>query len=333
MAAERYVSKGIAFRPLAAAQRDPVQVSFVLAPNFTMLAFTSAFEPLRIANQLSGRPLFSWHIYTGDGQPVECSGGLRMTPDGPLPETVANGYVFIVGGTQPTSNPNDQIANWVRKQWRLGRTVGSLCTGAYVLAKAGILNGRKFAMHWEHDVSFAEKYPHLTPVAERVCLDSRILTCAGGVAAIELALKIIEDEYGKDLIPTVRRMCLIDDRQNVAGARGNPDAGATGNAVVARALAYIDTHLPNPVDLDNCADRANVSRRQLERLFKQYLDRSPKAYIADLRLSQARALLAESAMTTLEVAIACGFNSTDTFLKAFKKRYGATPHHFRMSRA
>lgn len=328
MGGEKYVAKGIAHRAVSSAPKDPVPVSFVLVNNFTMLAFTSALEPLRIANQLSGRPLFSWHIYTPDGLPVQCSGGLHITPDARLPDSVGNGYVFIVGGTQPTSNSPDQLANWIRRQWRLGRTVGSLCTGAYVLAKAGILNGKNFAMHWEHDVSFAEKYPDLTPVRDRVCLDGRILTCVGGVAAIELALRIIEDEYGDELIATVRRMCLIDEQKQSDMRVAEP----VKNRSVLRALAYIDKQIQHNIDLDECADQANISRRQLERLFQQHLKQSPKAYVADLRVSRARGLLAESMMSALDVAIACGFNSTETFIKAFKRRYGVTPHQFRMSR-
>lgn len=123
-------------------------------------------------------------------------------------------------------------------------------------------------MYWEYDVFFVEKYLYLMFVVECVCLDSCILICVGGVVVIELVLKIIEDEYGKDLILIVCCMCLIDDRQNVVGVCGNFDVGVIGNVVVVCVLVYIDMYLFNFVDLDDCVDRVNVLCCQFEWLFK-----------------------------------------------------------------
>ena len=184
---DRFVARGIAHLTLPVTVQAPIAVSFVLMADFTMLAFTSAIEPLRVANQLTGQILFTWHVYSENGQPVACSNGVPVMTDGPLPETSRPGYILLCGGVEPERACTPALTHWIRKQWRLGRTVGGLCTGAYALARAGILSGKRFTLHWENLTSFAEKYPDLTPERRIFCIEDRIVTCAGGVASADLA--------------------------------------------------------------------------------------------------------------------------------------------------
>lgn len=330
----KYVARGLAHHAWPEGAVTPVSVSFVLMPQFTMLAFTAAIEPMRVANQLTGQVLFTWMVFSEDGTPIACSNGLQVVPDGPLPETAPAGYVLVCGGVEPDPACTPGLTSWIRRQWRIGRSVGGVCTGAYALAKAGILNGRRFTLHWENLSAFGEKYPELTPEQRIFCIDDRIVTSAGGAAAADLSLQLIENNYGEKLRHAVMDMCLL--RQHHAGEEKQLSSLAarlgTRNHKLLRAIDFLEENLEGEVSLDACADHIAVSRRQLERLFQRYLGLSPLQYLSNMRLQHARALLAETNMGVLDVAIACGFGSSSHFSKCFRKHYGISPHKFSMMR-
>lgn len=325
----RYVSRGIAHVALDKAP-DPVTVSFVLMRQFTMLAFTSAIEPLRVANQLAGRVLFRWHVFSEDGQPIPCSNGVPVMPEGPLPPMAPAGYVLVCGGVEPEAACTPVLTDWLRAQWRHGRTVGGLCTGAYALARAGILDGRRFTLHWENQPSFAELFPRLTPIWQVYCVDDRIVTCAGGVAAADLVLKLIDDLLGAELSQAVMNMCLMTRRRDAEDEQVTSLTSRLGsrNRHLLRAVHFIESNLDQPFSIDDCAADVGVSRRQIERLFRDKLGVTPIQYLTALRLQHGRALLAETDMSVLEVAIACGYGSSSHFSKGFRARFGVSPHRF-----
>lgn len=325
----KYISRGIAHVPLGKTP-DPVTVSFVLMKQFTMLAFTSAIEPLRVANQLAGRVLFRWHVYSEDGQPITCSNGLPVLPEGPLPAMADAGYVLVCGGVEPEAACTPALTDWIRAQWRHGRTVGGLCTGAYALARAGILDGRRFTLHWENLRSFAELFPTLTPDWQVYCIDDRIVTCAGGVAAADLVLKLIDDHLGPDLSQAVMNMCLMTRRRDAEDEQVTSLTSRLGNRNrhLLKAVSYLEDHLEETFSVEDCAQFVGVSWRQIERLFRANLGVTPIQYLAGLRLQHGRALLAETDMSVLDVAIACGYASSAHFSKSFRARFGVSPHRF-----
>ena len=149
-----FVPKGVAH--VAVPQvAEPLHMTFVLLADFSLIAFSSAIEPLRIANQLAGQMLFEWEVLSESGAAVACSNGVKLHVDGPLAETKPKAMIFVCAGVEPEKSASRKVADWLRQQWRLGRTVGGLCTGAYALAKAGILEGRRFTLHWEYLPPFA----------------------------------------------------------------------------------------------------------------------------------------------------------------------------------
>ncbi len=331
---ERYIARGIAHVKLTAPVGAPIAVSFVLMPRFTMLAFTSAIEPLRVANQLTERMLFKWRVHSETGEPIACSNGVPLLPDAPLSGALASDYILVCGGVEPDAGCSPELTDWLRKQWRHGGTVGGLCTGAYALARAGILNGRRFTLHWENIPNFCEKYPSLTPERRIFCIDDRIVTCAGGVASAELALKLIEDYYGPELGQAVMNMCLLGQIR-----RGEEEQLTslsvrlgTRNDHLIRAVAYIEAHVEDEVDLGECASHLGISRRQLERLFQRYLDTTPLQYLNKVRLQHARSLLTETDLGVMQVAVACGFSSSSYFSKVFRTQYGVSPYKFSLTR-
>ncbi|WP_435257874.1 GlxA family transcriptional regulator [Thioclava sp. FR2] len=325
----KFVAKGVAHvnvPPVA----EPVQVTFVLLPKFTMLAFSSAIEPMRIANQLTGQILFRWQVLSLDGQPVACSNGVPVMVDGSITGTQPDGFVLVCSGVEPEDQVTAALGDWLRGLWRRGRTVGGLCTGAYALAKAGILKDRRFTLHWENIAGFSETFPGLQAARQVFCIDDRIMTCAGGVAAADLMLKLIHDRFGIGLSQEVMNMCLLTGRRTEADEQTTSLAARLGtrHEKLIEAVAFLESRIEEPFDLDACADQLKLSRRQIERLFNRYLGVTPVRYMNDLRLQRGRALLAETDMSVTDVAIACGYASTSHFSKSFRLKYGLSPYRF-----
>ncbi len=321
-----FVPKGVAHVKVAAGQQ-PVRITFVLLQDFSLIAFSSAIEPLRIANQLAGRALFEWQVLSETGEQVRCSNGLPVVVEGPLAETNARAMVFVCAGVEPDRSTTPRVADWLRHQWRSGRIVGGLCSGAYALAKAGILEGRKFTLHWENLPPFAETFPHLTPLDQLYCIDGRIMTCAGGAAATDLFIDIVARNHGPQLADAVLRMCLHGP-QRPADLRQRMSVSSTigaRNPLLVSVIETFEKNIETPVDLEAIADDLGVSLRQIQRLFKLYVGISPKQYLMNLRLERARALLTETEMTIVDISASCGFEASNTFSKAFRRMYGVSP--------
>lgn len=325
----KFVARGVAHVAVGDVP-DPVSVTFVLMPKFTLLAFTSAIEPLRVANQLADKVLFEWTVLSADGAPVTSSCGLPVVPDGKLIGQIDSDYLLVCGGVEPEHGHWPSLSGAVRTQWRRGRIVGGLCTGAYALARAGILQGRSFTLHWENISGFRENFPDLDPVRRVFCVDDRILTCAGGVAAADLMLRLIEEHYGTALGQEVMSMCLMSRRRMGEEDQMASLAGRLGtrNERLLQAAAHMENHIEDDLDLEECAAQAGVTLRQLQRLFMSHIGVTPRQYLNDLRLEHGRALLAETNMTVLEVAMACGYLSSAHFAKSFRLKYGVTPRRF-----
>ena len=325
----RFLPKGSAHVAVAPGA-VPLSVSFVLLPKFTLLAFSAAIEPLRMANQLTGQVLFEWQTLSEDGAAVACSNGVPILVDGAWPQVRPDGIIFVCSGVEPEGKASVALGDWLRGLWRRGRTVGGLCTGAYALAAAGILRGRRFTLHWDNIDAFAENHPGLVPARQVFCIDERVMTSAGGVAAADLMLKLIADRFGAALAQEVMNMCLLTQRRDEADQQTGSLAARLGTRhdKLLQAAAYLEARIEEGFDLDACAAHLNLSRRQIERLFASHLGVTPVRYMNDLRLARGRALLAETDMKVTEVAVASGYGSASHFSKSFRAKYGVSPYRF-----
>jgi AraC family transcriptional regulator, glycine betaine-responsive activator len=250
--------------------------------------------------------------------------------DGPFGAVQPEGIGLVCSGVEPEHQVSAALADWVRGLWRRGRVVGGLCTGAYALARAGILKDRRFTLHWENLTGFTETFPGLAAARQVYCIDDRIVTCAGGVAAADLMLEIIHDRFGMVLSQEVMNMCLLTQRRTQADEQMTSLAARLGtrHEKLIEAVAFLEARIEEPFDLDACAAQLGLSRRQIERLFNRYMGVTPVRYMNDLRLQRGRALLAETDMSVTEVAIACGYASSSHFSKSFRLKYGVSPYRF-----
>lgn len=311
----------------------PRDFYFLLLPKLTMLAFSAAVEPLRLANQVTNRELYRWFVMTEDGQPVKCSNGIAITPDSGLVNVPREAMAFACAGIEPTDAVSPKTVAWITRQKAFGAQVGGICTGAFALARSGLLGGRRFTLHWENKPAFVENFPGLSPTGNLFENDRGLLTCGGGSASTDMMLSLIEAQHGKDLAIVVADLC-IHFRSESGEA---PQKSAYSVAINSRnphliaAMQHMNENLENPVEIDEVAEHANISRRQLERLFKRYVGLSPAQFYIDQRVSRAHALLNETAMPVNEIAVATGFSSSSQLSQRFRKRYGKSPGAFRKS--
>lgn len=333
MPKKEIIPSGVAFVPMDQSF-DTLNVYFLLVPNLSMLAFASAIEPLRVANQLSGKPLFRWHTLSEDGNPVTCSNGISFPVDSGLCKLERGAHVFVCSGVLPQQSTSRKSADWVRLQWRSGHVVGGICTGAYTLAKAGILGGTEFTMHWENIPPFREQYPDLDVKEQLYVIDKKIMSSSGGHASTDLFLHLIFDRYGPVLSQAVLEMCIHNVHRQGQDSQQSSRSAALGlrNAKLVKILEIFDENREDPIDMEELSRRVNVSRRQIERMFSKHLGMSPRQYCQRQRLAYARSLLAETDLPIAEIAMASGFQSSSYFAKRFKELYSVSPYQFTTAR-
>jgi transcriptional regulator GlxA family with amidase domain len=324
-----WVSQGVAFCELNQVVETEDFV-FVLLNNFSMNAFSSAIEPLRIANQVTGKELFRWRCLSEDGQAVKCSNGISIGVEGTLDSVNCGDIVLVCSGLMPGRSFSKKVADKIRHFWRRGQIVGGICTGAYTLAGAGILEGSAFTLHWENWSAFSELYPDLNVLEQVFLCDGRIWTCAGGFAATDLMISHINKNYGKELAGTVANMCLYHTPRAEREPQKASTAAAIGvrNPKFLRILNFFEENFDEELNLDDVVDRFDLSRRQLERLFTQYLSTTPKKYLMSMRLYRARMMMSETNLSVSDVSAACGFGSPSHFSKCFKQKFGMSPRRF-----
>lgn len=305
--------------------------TFALLPEFTFLAFASAIDPLRIANQLSQRALYRWTILSEDGRLVKSSSGISVNVDGGLGDIPVESNLFVCSGTVSTANANVKTLSLLRQHSRFGGLVGGICTGAITLAKAGLLHDRKATLHWENQPAFKEMFPDIEISSNLFEVDRNIVTCGGGTASTDLMLHFIEEDLGYHFANTVADMCLREARRPRHIQQRSSISNQIGvrNSRLARAISEMKAHLDEPISIEEISERAEGSRRQIERLFKRYLNTSPARYYRDLRLDHSRSLLRETDLTVIEIAMASGFFSLGSYRKSFRNRFGESPNKYR----
>ena len=308
---------------------------FVLLNNFTMLCFACAVESLRIANRMAGKPLYTWDLIGEGGQTVACSNGIETKLHSDLSELNRDDTVLVCGGIDVQVATTKKMLNWLRREARRGVTMGGLCTAGYTLAKAGLLDGKKATIHWENQDSFAEEFEDVTLTKSVFVIDGNRITTAGGTASIDLMLKIIADDHGEDLANAVADQLIYSairtdqDTQRLS----IPTRIGVRHPKLSRVIQIMETAIEDPISPSTLARDVGMSTRQLERLFRRYLNRSPKRYYMELRLQKARNLLMQTDMSVINVALACGFASPSHFSKCYRSHYNTTPYRERGSQA
>ena len=317
--------------------KPPFRVAFLLLPGYSFIAFAAAVEPLRMANQLSQRELYRWQVITGDGAPVAASNGLCITPDGSLHALeTAPDLLLVCGGVDVQQACTRDVLSGLRRRARRRASLGSVCTGAYPLAEAGLMAGYRCTLHWEHISSLHEsvRFPDTMFTNELFVIDRDRYTCSGGVAPLDMMLNVIARQQGLELAEAIAEEFLHERIRDVEERQRMPLRVRLGTSQpkLCEVVTLMEANIHEPLTLDELAKHASISRRQLERLFRRYLGCSPMRYYLDLRLARARQLLLQTEMPITDIAIACGFVSPPHFTKCYHDRYGRSPRDERRFR-
>lgn len=314
-------------------------IVFFLVPDFSMLAFSTAIEPLRIANRMAGYETYRWRLASLDGNPVSASNGVTVAVNTSLEQErkLLSGkdrpsMVFVCTGMNVEKFNNKSALAWFREVHNRGVAIGGLCTGAHTLAKAGLLSGKRCAIHWENLPGFAEEFPKAEVYADLFESDGNIYTCAGGTASLDMMLSLIGEDHDEAMINSICEQALTDRVRSHHDRQRLPLRARLGvqNTKILSIIELMEANLSEPLSLPEIADFAGLSRRQIERLFRQHLGRSPARYYLEIRLDRARHLLVQSSLPIVEVAIACGFVSASHFSKCYRELYARSPQQERV---
>ncbi|MEZ7813460.1 MAG: GlxA family transcriptional regulator [Paracoccaceae bacterium] len=306
---------------------------FLLLDQFTMLSFASAIEPLRLANRIAERQIYTWTLAGEGGTEAVCSNGISFKLDMGLEEVARDDVILVCGGINVQQSSTKSVVSWLRKEARRGIRIGGLCTGAHCLAKAGLLTAKRATIHWENQDGFSEKFEEVNLTKSVFAIDGNRLTSAGGTASLDLMLKLIATEHGSDLANNVADLLIYSSIRTDQDIQrlSIPTRIGVRHPKLGQVILMMEKNIEDTISPADMANDVGMSTRQLERLFRRYLSRSPKRYYMELRLAKARNLLMQTDMSVINVALACGFASPSHFSKCYRSHYNTTPYRERGS--
>lgn len=305
--------------------RAPLEIELLVIPESTLITVAAVIEPMRAANRVLGRRQFRWTITTPDGRPAETHSGVPIPAAGAFDPAGAR-PLFVAASYNLATHLTPGL---VRRLGRAGRTRPTVCgveSGAWAMARAGLLAGRRATTHWEDLDAFAAAFPEVEVSPARFVIDGNRVTTGGAGPALDLMLELIRARLGYPLSLEVAKLFIYE-----RGDRGRADQAPAAALArprdprLARALEAMEAHLDEPLPVAQVARQAGLSPRHLQGLFARHMGVSPQAHYLALRLNRARRLLIETALPVLEVAAETGFASPGSFARAYRRQHGESP--------
>jgi transcriptional regulator GlxA family with amidase domain len=316
--------------------RAKLRVGFILMHNFTLTAFSSFVDVLRLAADEGdkSRPIHcSWQIMSPHCKAARSSCGVLIQPTSSLLEPSDFDYIVVVGGLLHGAPPIDQVAaGYLRRAAAARVKLIGVCTGSFVLCRLGLMDGRKCCVSWYHYRDFVEEFPQLVPVADRLFVSDRDrITCSGGVGVADLAAKLVGEHLGLAQAQKALHILLVDRARSDASAQPAPPlAVESDDDRVSRALLLMEQHLADPLSVVEIAAQLKISARQLERLFHERLSESPQESYMAIRLKHAKWMLENTDLSSAAIAAELGFVDGSHLSRSFRGRFGTTPIAFRL---
>ena len=235
--------------------------------------------------------------------------------------------IVLVSGLHGERYADKEVFAWLRRMDRHGATIGALCTGAHILAKAGLITDHRCTIHWENLPGFVEAFPDIDVAADLYEIDRNRFTCSGGTAPLDLMLSRIAATHGDELATKVSEQCLLDRIRGPHDRQRMPIRLRLGvhHPKLIMAIELMEANIEDPLPQEQLAQYVGLSRRQLERLFRRHMGRTPAQYYLELRLERARHLLYQTDLPIMNIACACGFVSASHFSTCYRQMFGKTP--------
>lgn len=316
-----------------------LKAGFILSPGFSILPFAGFVDCLRHAADEAdhSRQIYCrWSVIAPALEPLHSSCGLEVMPQEIFPPPGQFDYVVVVGGLLPgcLKHPPETYS-YLRRCRAEGVSIVGLCTGSFIIAGAGLLDGRRCGVHFEHKHQLAELFPEVIPVSDEVYVsDGGIITCPGGTAAIDLAVTLIMEHCGKARAIKGLNSLLIDRHRATRHFLRQPHASLTncGNWRVEEAVSFMERNLSQPFGIGELARRMGTSPRELDRAFAKHAGSKPSTIWRKMRLTHGHWLLLNTSRTITQIAHECGFADASHFCRWFKASFGETPNSFRTHR-
>lgn len=315
------------------AKEARLRFGIIALADFTLSALSMFLDPIRLAADEGDRSrqiAFAWDIFTMSGKPVRSSSGTVISPTAPIGAIERADYVVVVGGRIPRGSfPSHTLSELLRRCDRKGKRLVGLCTGAFVLAEARLLSDGICSVSWFHRQEFEAMFDTTRPdTLSQFHRSGRHFTCAGGLGAAYLSLAIIHAELSEEAARKSASILLIpyermQDDQPALSVNG------VRSQLLRQAIRIFEQTLEESVSMADVAARLRVSRRQLERAFRHELDRTALDVRDELRIRRAKQLLNGTDQPLIEVAVSCGYGSTSTMNRVFKRHREALPRDIR----
>lgn len=298
---------------------------------FALMSYAAACEPLRAANLLANRPLYQIRNFPALGKVARSSGGALLEKDIEQNELQKLDLLLVAAGGEPGTFDDAETLGLLRRLAKCGVTLGGLSGGPVILAAAGVMQGRRMTVHWEHRSVFEDKFPDLLIEKMLYLIDRDRMTCAGGTAALDMMHALLTEHHGSGFARKVSDWFLHTEyRPSERPQRaGLVERYGTNSQPVIAAIEAMENHIADVLDLPRLAQLTEVSERQLNRLFRDNLNITTMEFYRNLRLQKARLLLRQSTLTITDIALTTGFNSSSHFSSSFRAYFGYTPKSVR----
>lgn len=308
----------------------PTRFGFLLVNDFTLISLSSAIEPLRMANRLRKNNAYSWKTISESGQAVAASDGLSINVDRGFgdADTMKNvDCIIVCGGRRIEKNTNRPLLKWLQFAAQNGISLGAVCTGSYVLAEAGLLDGYRCSIHWENMASLIDAYPNVSVSRKVFTIDRNRFTSSGGTTPVDMMLHFIKLQCGGDISAGVAEQFIYERIRRSDDEQKIPLQHAIGHQSEKLVIAaeLMEANIKEPISQEDLASYVDLSRRQLQRLFQRYLFCTPSRHYLQVRLQRARQLLRQTSMSLIEISASTGFVSSSHFSKSYKEYYGHSP--------
>lgn len=323
------------FGRAAAIETPSLRVGFLLANNFTLSALSLFVDALRLAADEGdrSRPIrCGWSVMAARPEPVRSSCGVLVSRTAPLSDPTSFDYIVVVGGLLHAGNQmDDSNIAYLRSAASAGVPLVGVCTGSFVLARAGLMRGRRCCISWYHHADFEAEFSDIVPDADQLfVVDRDRITCAGGSGVADLAAFLIERHVGASAAQKSLHVLQLQNRRQGSDAQPHAAAGsAGGDDRVRRAILLMEQHMAEPLSVETIAHRLQLSSRQLERLFQDTLAVSPAVAYRQLRLGYAKRLLQTTRKSVTDIAIEAGFCDGAHFARQFRAHFGIAPRDMR----
>jgi transcriptional regulator GlxA family with amidase domain len=312
-----------------------LKVGFVLARSFTLSAFALFIDTLRLASDeqdKSGRVLADWQVLGSTRHLIASSCGVQVAPTSDFTDPAGYDYIVVVGGLLKCETQIDvETKNFLKKAATAKVPLIGVCTGTFVLAEAGLMEGHEICVSWLHFQEFRERFPDLKVRSDRLFnLDRQRGSCAGGSSAADMAAYIVRHHISKEAERNALEVLQIDKaRSHLDIQPRKPMSLDFKDPRLKAALIIMEQHTEDVISVQQLADAVGVSRRQLERLFSSKANTSPGAIYKMVRLERAKTLVTHTKAPLVEIAVEVGFESASHFARVFRRTYGKSPTKLR----